>query len=133
MDPTIDSRRRRNRPRGTAAQVGPREEERAEARRDEHTSGTRTETIGRMADLSAEAVPWTTYLWWGDRHVGSSSFLFFTLLCVLSSPAPSLPHARAPIDLFLRILRAILPLVSLHRRSLIFPFVKNVTRSEMLV
>jgi len=81
MDPTMDSGRRKNRPRGTAAQVGPREEERAEARRDEHTSGTRTETVGRMADPSAEAVPWTTYLWWGrqTRRIFLLSLLYPSL------------------------------------------------------
>lgn len=65
---------------GSAAQVGPRigrGRGRGETRRAHvwHTHRN-PRADGRP---SAEAVPWTTYLWWG-RHVGSSSFLFFTVL-----------------------------------------------------
>lgn len=69
-----------SRPHGSAVQVGPRVGRgrgRSETRRAHvwHTHRNRR-ADGRPF---AEAVPWTTYLWWG-RHVGSSSFLFFTVL-----------------------------------------------------
>lgn len=79
MDPMDSGRRRKpSEEHGSAAQVGPRVGRgRSETRRAHvwHTHRNRR-VDGRP---SAEAVPWTTYLWWG-RHVGSSSFLFFTIL-----------------------------------------------------
>lgn len=108
---------------GSAAQVGPRigrGRGRGETRRAHvwHTHRN-PRPDGRS---SAEAVPWTTYLWWG-RHVGSSSFLFFT---VLRPPLFLLLVDSSCPRRFLRILRYD-PVRFLHRN-----LSRSLTRSFLL-
>jgi len=99
-----------SRPHGSAAQVGPRVgrgRSRGKTRRAHvwHTHRNHR-ADGRPF---AEAVPWTTYLWWG-RHVGSSSFLFLTVL-------------RPPLFLFI---------VGFSRpcRSLAYPAILRISASQ---